>query len=328
MKTFFFKIPLTAAILFAACVNKYASNNSITSIISDSIGDKDTTITLKYSSPRIPKDIIFAGDTICLKRFDRREKMDRELINFTYMHSSTLQILKRANRYFPMIEPILKEKGVPDDFKYLMVIESSVNPRARSGVGAAGLWQFMPSTAKEYGLEISKGVDERYNIEKATRAACNYLLNAYKKYGDWASVAASYNAGMGRISSQLIKQRASNSLDLHLVEETSRYVYRILAAKSLFENPAKYGFRLKSSDLYPQLDTKEIKVNGNIADLSDWAIKHGNNLAILKEINPWLIDTKLENEKKKEYIIKIVKKEGLEYDPNKTVAHNKNWIVK
>ena len=177
----------------------------------------------------------------------------------------------RANRYFPVIERILQDQGVPDDFKYLMVIESSVNPLARSGAGAAGLWQFMPTTAREFGLEVNNHVDERYHVEKSTAAACRYLKQAYARFGNWVSVAASYNAGQGRISREAERQYEENALDLHLVEETSRYVYRILAAKTLFANPQAFGFYLKAEELYPPIPFREIKVEETIEDLARFA---------------------------------------------------------
>lgn len=282
---------------------------------------------LAYSSPEIPSEMEFAGMTINLKRFDRREKLDKEVLAVTYMHSTTLQMIKRANRYFPIIEPILKEYNIPDDLKYLMVIESSVNPTARSGVGAVGLWQFMPATAKEYGMEVNDNVDERYDIQKATAAACKYLKRAFDKYGDWPSVAASYNAGQGRISRQLVRQNVTNSLDLHLVEETSRYVYRILAAKLLFTNPSDFGFRLRSSDLYPELKTKSISVTTSINDLSQWANDHGTTLAFVKMLNPWLRDSNLLNRSSKKYNILIPSEDGLYYDPEKTKAYKAEWVV-
>ena len=199
--------------------------------------------------PTVPEQAIFDGDTIDLRRYDRRERMDREMMSFTYMHSTTMLMLKRANRYFPIIEPLLKANGIPDDFKYLMVIESSLNPIARSPAGAAGLWQFMPATAREFGLEVNDNVDERYHIEKATAAACRYFKQAYAKYGDWMAVSAAYNAGQGRISSQLDKQLADHAMDLWLVEETSRYMFRLLAVKEVFGNPQRFGFLLKRHSL-------------------------------------------------------------------------------
>ena len=165
------------------------------------------------TSPTVPEQVTFDGETIDLRRYDRRERMDREMMAFTYMHSTTMLLIKRANRYFPIIEPILKANGIPDDFKYLMVIESNLNNIARSPAGAAGLWQFMPATGREFGLEVNENVDERYHIEKATVAACKYFKQAYAKYGDWMAVSAAYNAGQGRISSQLDQQLASHAMD-------------------------------------------------------------------------------------------------------------------
>ena len=190
-----------------------------------------------HSCITVPDSISFCGETIDLTRFDRRENMDRELLAFTYMHSTSIQIIKRANRYFPIIEPILRKNGIPDDFKYLMAIESNNNPLARSGAGAAGLWQFMPVTAREFGLEVGNNIDERYHVEKSTEAACRYLKQAYDRFGSWINVAASYNAGQSRISQELKKQYEENALDLYLVEETTRYIYRILAAKMMLSDP-------------------------------------------------------------------------------------------
>lgn len=243
--------------------------------------------------PTVPTQVTFDGETIDLRRYDRRERMDREMMAFTYMHSTTMLLVKRANRYFPIIEPILKANGIPDDFKYLMVIESNLNNIARSPAGAAGLWQFMPATGREFGLEVNDNVDERYHIEKATVAACKYFKQAYAKYGDWMAVSAAYNAGQGRISSQLEKQLASHAMDLWLVEETSRYMFRLLAAKEIFNNPQRYGFLLKREHLYPPIPYKEVTVNTSIDDLNDYAKSQGITYAQLRDANPWLRDTSL-----------------------------------
>ena len=229
------------------------------------------TTALSYSSPQVPESIMFCGKEIDLTRFDRHERMDRELLAFTYMHSTSLQTIKRANRYFPIVEPILKEHGIPDDFKYLMAIESNCSPLARSHVGASGLWQFMQTTGREYGLEVNKNIDERYHVEKSTVAACKYIKNAYNKYKDWIAVAAAYNGGQARIAKQMESQQIDETLDLYLVEETARYVYRIIAAKIMFSNPAAFGFRLKASDLYMQVPYKEITVTTGITNLAKWA---------------------------------------------------------
>ena len=277
--------------------------------------------------PTVPEQAVFDGDTIDLRRYDRRERMDRELMSFTYMHSSTMQMIKRANRYFPVIEPLLKANGIPDDFKYLMVIESNLNPIARSPAGAAGLWQFMPVTAREFGLEVNDNVDERYHIEKATVAACKYFKQAYAKYGDWIAVSAAYNAGQARISSQLEKQLASHAMDLWLVEETSRYMFRLLAAKEIFSNPQRYGFLLKREHLYPPIPYKEVTVSTPINDLSEYAKKQGITYAQLRDANPWLRETSLKNRSGKSYVLHIPTQEGMHYDPKKTVAYNKHWVI-
>ena len=276
---------------------------------------------------QVPEQATFAGQTIDLKRYDHRERMDRELMSFTYMHSTTMLTIKRANRYFPIIEPILKAEGVPDDFKYLAVIESNLNPMAKSPAGAAGMWQFMQTTGRQYGLEINKFIDERYHIEKETRAACKYLKDAYKKYGDWLSVAASYNAGFARISSQLRKQNVTKATDLWLVEETARYMFRLLAAKAVISTPKKYGFLLKSEQLYPVIPYQEVTVNTGIASLTQYAKNKGITYAQLKEANPWIRDTLLMNKSGRTYKLKIPTKEGMYYNPKKIIPHNNNWVI-
>ena len=203
-------------------------------------------------SPDVPDAVAFAGDTLRLDRADLRERMDREQCAFTYMHASTLLALKRANRYFPVIEPILRQEGVPDDLKYLAVIESSLDERAYSPAHAAGLWQFIAATGRQYGLEVNDYIDERYHVEKATRAACRYLKDAYARYGDWLTVAASYNAGQGRISRELERQEADRATDLWLNKETTRYMFRLLAAKELFANPAASGSACGAASSIPR----------------------------------------------------------------------------
>ena len=280
-----------------------------------------------YSTHEVPSSVTFCGKSIDLTRYDRYERMDRELLAFTYMHSTSIQMIKKANRYFPIVEPILKANGVPDDFKYLMVIESNLNPNARSGAGAAGLWQFMQTTGREYGLEVNKNIDERYHVEKATEAACKYLKDAYDKYQDWIAVAASYNAGQARISSQFEKQQVDDMLDLYLVEETARYVYRIIAAKIMFSNPSAFGFRLRTKDLYMPIPYKEVTVNTGISNLAEWAKKQGITYALLKNMNPWLRDNFLQNVSKRTYTLKIPTAEGMKHDPKKVKAHDKRWVV-
>lgn len=292
-----------------------------------SLQDQTITTALPYSNPTVPESVMFCGKKIDLTRFDRHERMDRELLAFTYMHSTSIQTIKRANRYFPIVEPILKEYGIPDDFKYLMAIESNCNPLARSVAGASGLWQFMQSTGREYGLEVNKNIDERYHVEKSTVAACKYLKAAYAKYNDWIAVAAAYNSGQARIAGQMEKQQVDETLDLYLVEETARYVYRIIAAKIMFSNPTVFGFRLKSSDLYMPIPFKEVTVTTGIADLAAWAKKQGTTYALLKNLNPWLRDNFLQNTSGRTYILRIPLQEGMYYKPEKTVPHDKRWVV-
>ena len=283
--------------------------------------------TLSTSNPEVPQSVVFCGKQIDLTRFDRHERMDRELLAFTYMHSTSIQMLKRANRYFPIIEPILKMHDIPEDFKYLMVIESSCNPLARSSAGAAGLWQFMQTTGREYGLEVNKNIDERYHVEKATIAACKYLKDAYEKYNDWIAVAASYNGGQTRITKQMESQQTNETLDLYLVEETARYIYRIIAAKIMFANPSAFGFRLKTKDLYMPIPYKEVTVTKGIPNLAEWAKKQGTTYALLKILNPWLRDNFLQNISGRTYVLKIPIKEKIHYPSNSVIPHDKRWVI-
>ncbi|MCD8079901.1 MAG: lytic transglycosylase domain-containing protein [Bacteroides sp.] len=278
-------------------------------------------------APNVPAVATFAGEELDLTRYDLRERMDRELMSFTYTHSTTMLMIKRANRYFPVIEPILKANGIPDDFKYLMVIESNLNTLARSSAGAAGLWQFMPDTGKQFGLEVNNNIDERYHVEKATVAACKYLKQAYGRYNNWLSVAASYNAGQGRISGELTKQLADRAVDLWLVEETSRYMFRILAAKMVIGEPQRYGFLLKREQLYPPLDYREVTVTQGIASLADFAKQNGITYRELKDANPWLRQTNLENKSGRTYKLLIPTQESMYYNPKQIRPHEKNWVI-
>ena len=278
------------------------------------------------TSPEVPFSVSFCGKNIDISRYNMREGMDRELSSFTYFHSTTMLLIKRANRYFPIIEPILKANGIPDDFKYLAVIESHLDPRATSPAKAVGVWQFLEGTGKGYGLKITTTVDERRHVAKSTEAACKYLKEAYGKYGDWVTVAASYNAGMGRISEQIQKQGEQSVLNLHLVEETTRYPYRIFAIKQIFENPYKYGFVLHAGNLYSPIDCEEIAVDKDIDDLAAFAREKGITYSDLKIFNPWLRDTKLLAGGVK-YTILIPKKNMLHYRSPNTYVHDKRWTV-
>ena len=316
-------IPICIYICIGMCIPLLLSNNKV--------GDKElpeSKVAALAVVPEIPSEVSFADETIRLDRADLRERMDREITAFTYSHQLTLLMIKRANRYFPIVEPILKECGVPDDLKYLMVIESNLSPLARSSVGAAGMWQFMQETGRKYGLEVNTNIDERYNIEKATRAACAYLKESYEMYGDWMTVAASYNAGQNGISRRLEQQGVNNAMDLWLVEETSRYMFRILTAKTVLENPKAYGFMLKRSQLYPYIAPKTIvTTTKQIDDLTAFAKKHGVTVAQLKEENPWLREYTMNNKSGRTYRIRIPDVEALHYDPSKTKPHNPNWTV-
>lgn len=264
------------------------------------------TIGASAQTMSVPERYTFAGQTVELTREDMYERMDREIITFSYMHTTSILMLKRSTIYFPIVEPILKEYGLPDDLKYIMVIESNLDPKARSSAGAAGLWQLMTATAKEQGLEVNANVDERYHIEKATRAACKILKASYAKYGDWLTVAAAYNAGQGGISKRMTDQNESKATDLWLVEETSRYMFRIMAAKMMFENPGAFGFLVGESEKYRRNPPKEVVTTKNeITNLVNFANIHGVSYMELKNANLWLREDKLNNASHKEYRIII-----------------------
>lgn len=252
----------------------------------------------------LPEKMDFCGEEVPMHITDVRERLDRELIVNQHMHGSTIMILKRANRFFPVIEPILKEKNVPDDFKYLAVIESSLT-NATSSAGAKGFWQFMPQTAREKGMEVTETVDERYHLEKATYAACDYLLKAKEKFGSWTLAAASYNGGMNGIQKAIDQQMVTNYYDLLLTDETFRYVFRILALKEIMQNTTKYNFNFKAEELYPPSKIRKVEVDSTITNLARFAKSQGVNYKELKLHNPWLRDTKLDNPSKKKYILDI-----------------------
>ncbi|WP_302984616.1 lytic transglycosylase domain-containing protein [uncultured Muribaculum sp.] len=278
-------------------------------------------------NPEIPYKTTFAGTSIDLDRVDMFERLDRELTSMTYTHGNTLLVIKRANKYFPTIIPILKKQGIPVDMVYLACIESMLNPRAYSAAKAAGIWQFIPSTAKRYGLEVNEYVDERYNLEKATNAACRYFKEALQKYGNWESVAASYNGGMGRISKELDAQGQTTAYNLYLVDETSRYMFRLLAMKMIMENPQKYGFHLTSDQIYQPVKTTQVKVSSPVLNWAEWAEKHGINYMQLREYNPWIRSKSLPNKLGKTYIVNIPDKSELKRSSQKKKIYNSNWVV-
>lgn len=280
---------------------------------------KDTIIQREYNgrlpqvviNPEVPELMTFAGQEISFDREDMYERLDRELTSMAYTHGNTLLLLKRAARYFPLIKPILKERGVPEDLIYLACVESVLNQRAYSPAKAAGIWQFMPATARQYGLEVNDWVDQRYDIELETAAACRYIKSAYDNYGNWESTCASYNAGQAKISNEMDSQLANTSFDLYLVDETSRYFFRILATKLIMENPEKYGFRLDDSQLYMPLDCDIVEVGTAVDDWASWAIDHGTNYALLREANPWIRAKSMPNRSGKTYRVKVPKPDSL-----------------
>lgn len=278
-------------------------------------------------TPDLPDQIEFCGEVIDLRETNMRERFDREMMAVMYMHSSTLLMIKRANRYFPVLETILKNNQLPDDMKYLACIESNLDSRALSPSGAIGMWQFMPETARDYGLEVNEEIDERYDYVKETEAACRYLKNSYQKYGDWASAAASYNIGTARITKELARQRETTSMNLWLVEQTSRYVFRILACKEFMSNPQKYGFFLKKEQLYTPIVSKDTLVTGKVANWIDFAVGQGISFYDLKNYNSWIRSDSLINEKNKPYKVAIPQKESLYYEKKNITVHQKNWVI-
>lgn len=284
---------------------------------SDSISDANYedyfNTSYKVFSIRIPKNLNFAGEKTPIRDFSVREAMERELVINTYWQSQTLLLHKRANRWFPVIEPILKKNGIPEDFKYIPLIESQLT-NVVSPQGATGFWQLVEPTAKQYGLEITEDVDERYNVVKSTEAACKYFKEAYKQFNNWTLVAASYNLGMTGVQSQLNRQKVTSYYDVLLTEETARYIYRLLAMKEIISRPKVYGFILRKKDLYPVIPTKKIVIDSSVRSLADFAITEGINYKYLKLFNPWLRTGSLSNPEKKKYIIEVPKNGNKFYD--------------
>lgn len=254
----------------------------------------------------IPDELDFAGEKIPLTNFDVYESVDREFLVNVYWQSQTLLFIKRANKYFPVIEKILKENNIPDDFKYLALAESGLT-NTISPSGATGFWQFMKPAATEYGLEINSDIDERYNLEKSTEAACKYFNESYKKYNNWSLVAASYNMGMGGLDKQLNSQKESDYHELLLNSETARYLYRIVAIKTILSDPGSYGFHYREKDLYHYIPVDVIKIDTTIHNLVDFAKSQNINYKVLKIFNPWLRQNILPNDSNKEYLLHIPK---------------------
>jgi len=260
----------------------------------------------KYSvfSLPIPDSLSFAGEPVPIELFDVRESLDRELLVNTYWQSQTVLFIKRANRYFPEIEKILAENNIPDDFKYLVLAESDLQ-NAVSPSGAVGMWQLLEGTAKDFGLEVNKEIDERYHLKKATGVACKYFQKAHDLFGSWTMAAASYNMGRNGLIKQVNRQKQNDYYDLLLNEETARYIYRVLAIKLIIENPSNYGFHVRPEDMYFPVPTYQVKVDTAVSDFADFAEKFDINYKILKYFNPWLRDSFLTNKSGKNYYISI-----------------------
>lgn len=305
-RSFMKKINLIIGIInlfvFGALLLSFESNEEVNNV------GIDIKSNYQVGALQMPSKLTFAGETVPMNDIDVRERMDRELLINTYWHSSTLISIKRSSRYFPIIEKILAKNDIPEDFKYLALIESGFDAHAASSAGAVGFWQFLKATGKECGLEINEDVDERKHIEKSTEAACVYLKKAYKKLGSWSLVAGSYNAGVRRIQTQLDAQKVDNYYDLYLNSETSRYLFRVLAIKEVLNSPSKYGFNITKRDLYLDYDYEIMEVDNSIEDLTEFAIEHKTTYKMLKILNPWLKQPWLRNSTNKHYQIKVVSK--------------------
>lgn len=283
-------------------------------LLAASLSNNKTSIPIKNSNDdpikvyalELPDTLYFSGEQVPLDLIDVRERLDRELLVNTYWQSNMMLLLKRAHRYFPDIERILKEEGVPEDFKYLAVIESGLQ-NVISPAGAKGFWQLMRNTAKEFGLEVNSNVDERYHLELSTRTACKYLIKAKKRFGSWTLAAASYNRGMFGIHSLMQKQQVDNYYDLLLGSETSRYMFRILAVKQIMSYPKEYGFVFSDMDLYQKIPTRKIHLDTAISNIAVFSKKMKLNYKLLKLNNPWLLENHLNNKSRKKYEITLPK---------------------
>ncbi len=257
-------------------------------------------------APPLPGSLDFAGERVPLEYYDVRESLDREILKLMYWHSEIILYIKRANRYFPIIEPILKKYGIPEDFKYMVIAESGMAP-VISPAGAGGYWQFMPKIGKKYGLEINDQVDERYNIYKSTIAACKYIKDAHDHYGNWTLAAASFNVGQTNLDRAIGKQKQKSFYDLALNVQTARYIYRILGLKVIMSNPRKYGFIIRQKELYKPLNIKFVEVKTSVDSWPQFALDHGTNYKILLLLNPWIRSSQLTNTSGKTYYVALPK---------------------
>jgi len=269
--------------------------------------NKSVSETYRITAIDIPSDLNFASEMVPQDDPEIMERVDREFLVNTYWQSNALLLMKRANKYFPIIEPILAKNGIPDDFKYLAVAESALT-NVVSHAGATGFWQIMKGTGKEYGLEINANIDERYHLEKSTQVACDYLNKWKEKYGNWTLTAAAYNAGPGAINKFMGIQKVDDYYDLLLGQETGRYVFRIMAIKEILSNPDKYGFYIEKKDMYSAVPTFKVEIDEPVASFADFASEYEINYKILKRHNPWLREPHLNNSSKKKYTIEIPNK--------------------
>ena len=298
-KSIFTAFILTGTIIIILSIAQSFKGNTDPVVMQEK---RDTVYNIKSFS--LPDEVTFAGEKMPLDNFDTRESLEREILISAYRHSSTLLIIMRANRYLPIIEKVLKENNIPDDFKYLVAAESEYSNMV-SPAGATGFWQIMPETGREEGMEVNTVVDERYDVEKSTQFACDYIRRSYEKFGSWTMAAASYNGGRGGIEEQIKTQRQNNYYDLLLNEETARYIFRVVAYKIVISDPQKYGFNLTQKDLFPELKYYEVKVDSVITDFSEFALRYGTNYKMLKFLNPWLRKPYLTPKANKQYLIKI-----------------------
>jgi membrane-bound lytic murein transglycosylase D len=306
---YFFLLGVLGAVSLIVVAVIFLLNNEL--ITASESSDEDFPQGYKITSPEIPTYLEFAGEKIPTENFEVFERMDREFISNTYFHSATILALKRAARWFPVIEPILKKNNIPDDFKYLCVAESNME-NVISYAGATGFWQFMEPAGKKYGLEINSLIDERYDVWKSTEAACKYLKDSYEMFGSWTLSAASYNMGQDGVTLQMERQKANDYFNLVLNSETLRFVARIVAIKYILQNPEVYGFEIKDDEKYKPLEYYEVKLDNSISDFADYADSLGINYFILKMYNPWLRDNYLSNQSKQVYMIKLPKEGSIE----------------
>jgi hypothetical protein len=306
---YFFLLGVLGAVSLFVVALTFLLNNEL--ITASESSDEDFPQGYKITSPEIPTYLEFAGEKIPTENFEVFERMDREFISNTYFHSATILALKRAARWFPVIEPILKKNNIPDDFKYLCVAESNME-NVISYAGATGFWQFMEPAGKKYGLEINSLIDERYDVWKSTEAACKYLKDSYEIFGSWTLSAASYNMGQDGVTLQMERQKSNDYFNLVLNSETSRFVARIVAIKYILQNPEVYGYEIKDGEKYKPLEYYEVKLDNSVSDFADYADSLGINYFILKMYNPWLRDNYLSNKSKQVYMIKLPKEGSIE----------------